>query len=199
VKRNSATQLESWAPTRQAAPAPDRRPDGTFRFSGRFIKMATTVLVSFMLVSVIAGFVLGALSDTVARDARDDLVTAAGTLIIGGITLPLLLAVVLGGEAIRAGGGFIGLFLILGMLAAVAGGTELGQEMLGRTWTPWALWGGIALMALATASFWIVGWIARVPMWLQGPFLGSPRVIVRGSSDNPADIVLPNDLDDRRT
>jgi hypothetical protein len=161
--------------------------------------MATTVLVSFMLVSVIAGFVLGALSDTVARDARDDLVTAAGTLIIGGITLPLLLAAVLGGEAIRAGGGFIGLFLILGMLAAVAGGTELGQEMLGRTWTPWALWGGIALMALATASFWIVGWIARVPMWLQGPFLGSPRVIVRGSSDNPADIVLPNDLDDRRT
>ena len=113
--------------------------------------------------------------------------------------LPLLLAAVLGGEAIRAGGGLIGFLLIVGMLAAVAGGTELGRELLGRAWTPWALWGGTALMALATAGFWIAGWIARVPMWLQGPFPGSPRVVVRGSSDNPADIVLPNELDDRRT
>ena len=199
MKRNSATQLESWAPTRQAAPAPDRRPDGTFRFSDRFIKMATTVLVSFMLVSVIAGFIVGALSDTVDRDAQDALVTAAGALIIGGIMLPLLLSAVLGGEAIRAGGGVVGFFLILGLLAAVAGGTELGQEMLGRAWTPWAYWGGIALMALATGGFWIMGWIARVPMWLQAPVLGSPRVVVRGSSDNPAEMVLPNELDDRRT
>lgn len=192
-------QPESWAPARQAAPAPESRPDGTFRFSDRFIKMATTVLVTFMLVSIVTGFVLGALSDTVDQGARDGLVTAAGALIVGGLVLPLLLAAVLGGEAIRAGGGLIGLFLIVGMLAAVAGGTELGQEMLGRTWTPWALWGGSTLMVLATASFWIVGWIARVPMWLQGPFLGSPRVIVRGSSANPADIVLPNELDDRRS
>lgn len=199
MKRNSATQPESWAPTRQAAPAPDRRPDGTFRFSDRFIKTATTVLISFMLVSIAAGFIMGPLSDNVDGEAGDALGIAAGALIIGGLVIPLLLAAVLGGEAIRAGGGFIGVFLIVGMLAAVAGGTELGQEMLGRTWTPWALWGGIALMALATASFWIVGWIARVPMWLQGPFLGSPRVIVRGSSDNSADIVLPNELDDRRS
>ncbi|MDI3213409.1 hypothetical protein [Arthrobacter sp. AL12] len=154
MKKKTATQPEPWAPTRQAAPAPACRPDGTFRFSDRFIKMATTVLVS-------------------------------------------LLAAVLGGEAIRAGGGFIGFFLILGMLAAVAGGTELGQEMLGRTWTPWAFWGGTALMALAVGSFWIVGWIARVPMWLQAPVLGSPRVVVRGSSENPADIVRPNELDER--
>lgn len=189
----------SWAPARQAASAPARRPAGTFRLGDRFIKMATTVLVTFMLVSVTAGFVMGALSDNVDRGARDGLVTAAGALILGGLVLPLLLAAVLGGEAIRAGGGVIGFFLIVGMLAAVAGGTELGQEMLGRAWTPWAFWGGIALMALSTAGFWIVGWIARVPMWLQGPVLGSPRVVVRGSSDNPADIVLPNELDERRS
>ncbi|MET1153837.1 hypothetical protein [Arthrobacter sp.] len=199
MKKHSTSQPASWAPTRQVAPAPARRPDGTFRFSDRFIKMATTVLITFMLVSVTAGFVTGALSDTVDRGARDALVIAAGALIIGGFVLPLLLAAVLGGEAIRAGGGFIGFFLIAGLLAAVAGGTELGQEMLGRDWTPWAFWGGIALMGLATGSFWIVGWIARVPMWLQAPVLGSPRVVVRGSSDNPADIVLPNELDERRT
>ena len=195
MKRNSATQPESWAPTRQAAPAPDRRPDGTFRFSDRFIKLATIVLVTIMVVSVSAGFIMGTLSDAAVGRAQDDLITAAGALIIGGFMLPLLLAAVLGGEAIRAGGGFIGFFLILGMMAAVAGGTELGQEMLGRAWTPWAVWGGVAMMAFATGGFWIIGWIARVPMWLQAPGLGSPRVVVRGSSDNPADIVLPNDLD----
>ena len=159
--------------------------------------MATTVLVTFMLVSVVAGFILGALSDSVDRGARDGLVTAAGALIIGGLLLPLLVAAVLGGEAIRAGGGFIGFFLIVGLLAAVAGGTELGQEMLGRAWTPWAFWGGTVLMVLATAGFWIVGWIARVPMWLQAPILGSPRMVVRGSSGNPSDMVLPNELDEQ--
>jgi hypothetical protein len=112
--------------------------------------------------------------------------------------LPLLLSGILGGEAIRPGAGFIGFFLIVGMFATVAGSTELGQELLGPVWTPWAYLGGIALMVLAGGSLWIVGWIARVPMWLQAPFQGSPRVIVRGSSENPADVVIPNELDEQR-
>ena len=199
MKKHSSLQPASWAPTRQAAPAPARRPDGTFRFSDRFIKTTTTVLITVMLVSITAGFIIGPLSDDVAGEAGDALGMAAGALVIGGLVLPLLLAAVLGGEAIRAGAGFIGFFLIVGLLAAATGGSELGQDMLGPIWTPWAFWGGIALMVLATGSFWIVGWIARVPMWLQAPFLGSPRVVVRGSSDNPADIVLPNELDERRT
>ncbi|HSO90778.1 MAG TPA: hypothetical protein VLR70_06490 [Arthrobacter sp.] len=145
--------------------------------------------------SITAGLIIGPLSSKVAGEAGDALGNAAIALIIGGTVVPLLLAAVLGGEAIRAGAGFIGFFLIVGLLAATAGSTELGLELLGPVWAPWALWGGIALMALAVAGFWIVGWIARVPMWLQAPFLGSPRVIVRGSSDDPADVVLPNELD----
>lgn len=175
---------------------PARRPAGTFRFSDRFIQMATTILMTFMLVSVAAGFIIGPMSDNVPGEAGDALGNTAGALVIGGLVVPLLLAAVLGGEAIRAGAGIIGFFLIVGMLAAVAGSTELGQEMLGRAWTPWAFWGGSALMVLAVAGFWIVGWIARVPMWIQAPFLGSPRLVVRGSSGNRADVVLPNELDE---
>lgn len=191
------SQPVSWAPTRQAAPAQASRPTGMFRFSDRFIKTATTVLITVMLVSIAAGFIIGPLSDNVAGEAGDALGLTAGALIIGGLVVPLLLGAVLGGEAIRAGAGFIGFFLIVGMFAVVAGSTELGQEMLGPVWTPRAFWGGSALMVVAGASFWIVGWFARVPMWLQAPFRGSPRLIVRGSSENPADIVLPNELDER--
>jgi hypothetical protein len=174
------------------------RPAGTFRFSDRFIKTTTTVLITVMLASIAAGFIIGPLSDDVAGEAGDALGIAAGALIIGGLVIPLLLAAVLGGEAIRPGAGFIGFFLIVGMFATVAGSTELGQELLGPVWTPWAYLGGIALMVLAGGSLWIVGWIARVPMWLQAPFQGSPRVIVRGSSENPADVVIPNELDEQR-
>ncbi len=151
-----------------------------------------------MLVSIAAGFIIGPLSDNVAGEAGDALGMVAAALVIGGLAVPLLLAAVLGGEAIRAGAGVIGFFLIVGMFAAAAGGSGLGQELLGPVWTPWAFWGGIALMVLAGGSFWIVGWIARVPMWIQAPFFGSPRVVVRGSSENPVDLVLPNELDEHR-
>ena len=197
MKKSSTKRPAPWAPTRQAAPARARRPAGTFRFSDRFIRTTTTVLTTVMVVSITAGFIIGPLSSNVAGEAGDALFIAAISLIIGGTVLPLLLAAVLGGEAIRAGGGFIGFFLIVGLFATTAGSTEPGLELLGRAWAPWALWGGVALMVLAGAGFWIVGWIARVPMWLQAPFLGSPRVIVRGSSYNPADLVLPNELDDQ--
>lgn len=198
MKKDSSGRRMSWAPTRQAAPAPVRRPAGTYRFSDRFIKTATTVLIALMLVSVIAGFIIGPLSDTVDGEAGDALGITAAVLVIGGLVVPLLLAAVLGGEAIRAGAGIIGFFLIAGLFAAVAGSTELGLDLLGSAWTPWAFWCGVALMALSVIAFWIVGWIARVPMWLQGPFIGSPRVVVRGSSASPTDVVLPNDLDERR-
>ncbi|MCB5282520.1 hypothetical protein QK292_15090 [Arthrobacter sp. AL08] len=193
-KKNPATQPRSSAPNRRADNQVSR-PNGKFRFSDRFLKVVTTALITVMLVSIAAGFILGPLSDNVDGRAGDVLGNVAVALIIGGLVLPLLLAAVLGGEAIRAGAGFVGFFLIAGMLAAAVGTTEAGQELLGPVWGPWAVWGGGALMVLAVGGFWIVGWIARVPMWIQAPVAGSPRVYVRGSSKNPADRVLPNDLE----
>lgn len=197
MAKHSTSEPAHWAPTHQAAPAPVRRPAGTSRFSARFITLATRVLLTLMAVSVAAGFILGPLSDTVDGEAGDTLGVIAAALVIGGILVPLLLAAILGGEAIRAGAGIIGFFLIVGMTSAIAGSTELGYELLGPVRTPWAFWGGVALMALSVLAFWIVGWIARVPMWIQAPFIGSPRVVVRGSSDSPTDVVLTNDLDKR--
>lgn len=170
----------------------------TYRFSGRFIKTTTTVLITAMLAMIAAGFILGPLSDNFEGETGEVLGIVAVALIIGGLGLPLLIGAVLGGEAIRPGGGIIGFLLIAGMFAAAAGMTEAGQEMLGPVWGPWAFWGGTTLMVLAVGGFWIIGWIAKVPMWLQAPVLGSPRAYVRGSSENPADTVLPNELDRRR-
>ncbi|MET4096597.1 hypothetical protein ABIB51_003551 [Arthrobacter sp. UYCu712] len=138
--KNSATRPTSRAPTRQAARAQAHLPTGTYRFSDRFIKTTTPVLITVMLVSIAAGFIIGPLSDNVAGESGDVLGLVAAALIIGGLALPLLLAAVLGGEAIRAGAGIIGFFPIVGMFAAAAGNSELGQEMLGPVWTPWAFW-----------------------------------------------------------
>lgn len=152
---------------------------GRYRFSGRFIGWTTTVLMVSMIGMVAAGFIVGFYSDSVEGESGDILGMVAVALIIGGLTLPLLIAAVLGGEAIRKGAGAIGFFLMVGMFATVAGSTELGRKLLGPDWTPWAVPGGTALMIIAVVSFWIVGWIAKVPMWIQDPILGSPRLYVR--------------------
>ncbi|WP_431279976.1 hypothetical protein [Leifsonia poae] len=170
----------------------------TYRFSDKFISVTTTILITVMLVMIAAGFILGFVSDSLDSDAADVASSVAIWLIIGGIALPLLIAAVLGGEAIRAGGGIIGFLLIVGLFATVAGSTEMGQDALGPVWSSWAFWGGITMMALAVLGFFVIGWIAKVPMWLQAPVIGSPRVYVRGSSDSATDAVLPNKLDGRK-
>jgi hypothetical protein len=197
TKKKKSSPRPRSAPTRSAT-ALARRPTGTFRFSERFINTTTTVLIVVMCVMLAGGFILGFVGDNFDGELRVVLGNVAVASILGGIVLPLLIAAVLGGEAIRAGGGALGFFLIAGLFATVAGSNELGQEMLGPVWTPWALWGGAALMVLAGAGFWIIGWIAKVPMWIQAPFVGSPRVYVRGSSRNPADTALSNKLTRRR-
>jgi hypothetical protein len=195
-KKNSAAQPTFWAPTRQAR-AQTARPNGTFRFSDRFITRTSTALVVFMFVFIGAGLIIGPIGVNIGGDAEETLVILAVWLLGIGTVLPLLLSGILGGEAIVAGGGLIGFFLIVGLFAFVAGGTDQGLELLGPVWAPWAFGGGLALMVLAGAGFWIIGWIARVPMWLQAPVLGAPRLFVRGSSKNAADVVIPNELDEQ--
>lgn len=168
---------------------------GTYRLTGRFIKITTTVLIVVMLGAIVVGFIIGLLSDNFDGDTGDTLQGVAGGLVIGGIMLPLLIAAILGGEAIKRGGGVVGFFLIVGMFSLVAGTTDLGKELIAPEWLPLAVWGGGGLMVLSVAGFWVIGWIAKVPMWLQAPMIGSPRVYVRGSSDRAVDVVLPNKYD----
>ena len=81
------------------------------------------------------------------------------------------------------GAGGSGCFLIRGMFASALGSNDLGKDRLGPEGASWAFWGGIAAMVVAGVGFWIVGRIAKVPMWIQGPEFGSARAYVRGRGD----------------
>lgn len=116
---------------------------------------------------------------------------------LGGPAVALYYSAIAGGQAIWKGGGWIGGALITGLLACAVGWVLWGMRgthVLSMT----LLWGGITLMVLSTIGFWIIGWIAKVPMWVQAPIVGSPRVYVRGQGDAAhRDVTLPNALDDR--
>lgn len=113
---------------------------GAYRFSDDFIKTVTTVFCVSMVGMIGGGYLLGYLSDNFEGETRNIFSILGLSVVITGITLPLLIAGILGGEAIMRGAGALG--------------------------------------------FWIVGWIAEMPIWIQGPELGSPRAYVRGPGDN---------------
>jgi hypothetical protein len=167
--------------------SPSRPAAGGYRFSDEFMSRGTNILLVSMFVMVGSGFLLWFLADNFSDGAtRDGPAITAACLLIGGVTLPLLISGVLGGEAIRKGAGVIGFCLVMGIFASALGANEMGKDLLGPEGAAWALWGGIAAVVTAGAGFWIVGWIAKVPMWIQGPELGAPRMYLRGRGDEPA-------------
>src|SRR3954470_2914793 len=94
--------------TKKRTSAPAAKRTGTYRFSERFIAVTTRVLIAVLLGLVAVGFILGFISDGVSGEAGELLGTIAISLILAGFLLPLLVAAILGGEAITAGGGLIG-------------------------------------------------------------------------------------------
>lgn len=161
-------------------------PARRYRFSDRFIRVATTVLLIAMGALVAAGFALGFASDGVEGEAGEVLGAVAAGLVIGGVLVPLAVAAVLGGEAVKAGSGFLGLGLVVG-IAGVAFGSVDGTRALLGAWAPLVFWGGMVLIAGCAAGFWLVGRRAGVPQWLQLPVLGSPRLPVPRRSRHRAD------------
>ena len=139
------------------------RPRGRYRFSDGFIRVATAVL----LITV-----------------GEAMSNGAVFLIVGGFVLPLLIAAILGGEAIAPGAGLLGFGLIAGLALFALMQAEYFRDLVGP-WAPGALWGGLALMIMSGIGFWLVGRAAKVPMWLQAPVPGSPRVYVQGESEHP--------------
>jgi len=178
--------MTSSRPTGTAARAGDR-PKGRYRFSDRFIKRATAVLLIAMGVIVVAGFVLGFVSDEVSGEAGEQLANAAIVVVVAGFVLPLLVAAVLGGEAIKAGAGVIGFGLILGLVLVATTIAEATRAFYG-SWALLAFIVGLVLLVGCAVGFWVVGFAARVPMWIQAPFIGSPRAYVRGESERTGDV-----------
>jgi hypothetical protein len=148
---------------RDAADQRRRRKNGNgFRYSPRFLRNWTIVLCVMVAVFPIAGFVLLAGSDS------PDPQPVGLTLLVSGVALPILIGGVLGGNAIIRHGGWIGLLFFLGLATAVCG-IAVGF---------WLVVVGWVVTALAGLGFWLIGWRAHVPMWLQLPILYSPRFSV---------------------
>ncbi|WP_348789041.1 hypothetical protein [Leifsonia sp. NPDC080035] len=161
-------------------------PARRYRFSDRFIRVATTALLIAMGVLVAGGFALGFASDAVPGEAGETLGAVAAGVVVGGVLVPLAIAAVLGGEAVKAGAGFLGLGLVVGVAGIAFGSIEGARDLLGA-WAPLALWGGLLLLVGCAAGFWLAGRRAGVPQWLQLPILGSPRLPVSPRTRHRAD------------
>ena len=94
-------------------------------------------------------------------------------LTIGGFAIPLIAAAVLGGEAIRRGGGFVGFLFAAGLIAGPTG------LVLG---IPWIAIAGFVALAAGCILFFVIGFAAKVPMWIGTP--GS-KVVSWNDPDDP--------------
>ncbi|MRK00543.1 hypothetical protein GEV27_03310 [Aeromicrobium sp. S22] len=151
-----------------------RHPNG-FRFSDEFINRWTRLLVIALFVITGAGIALGVASD--ADGAPGWLGAAAAVVLVLGIAGPIIASAVLGGEAIRRGGGVIGALFAVGLLAGASGAA---LEI------PWLMWGGGIVLALGIVGFWVIGWIAKVPMYIGLP--GAHGKVVQREDDRPEDL-----------
>jgi hypothetical protein len=154
------------------------RKPGTFRFDTATTDRWTRVLLVVLGVTVGVGIGLGIASDSAG--APDWLATAATVVVIAGVAVPLLVAAVLGGEAITRGGGLVGALLVAGM--AVAGWGFWDDS------TPWKV-AGFALAGAAVVGFWVMGWRAGVPMYVGLPW-SHGRVV----QNRPPDALDPDAL-----
>jgi hypothetical protein len=161
---------------------PGGRPAARYRFSDQFIRRATAVLLIIMSVVVATGVVLGLVADSLGGDAVDTLGNLGGGLVVGGLLVPLLVAAILGGEAIKAGGGFLGFGLVLGVALVALLPTVEALDILGA-WRVPLHWAGWVLIVACGIGFFIIGFIAKVPMWLRAPFLDSPGFSLHGRSE----------------
>ncbi|GAA2086806.1 hypothetical protein GCM10009840_25680 [Pseudolysinimonas kribbensis] len=134
---------------------PEDQPDGTYRLSGRAIRIWTRVLV----LVIVIGVVVGGAGLIVAAAVDSEVLAIAGMSTLGAaILLPLLLGAYLGGESLARFGGLVGLVLVAGMIVG-ATGSVIGS---------WIAWLGLALVLLATAGFFVMGFSRRVPMSIGG-------------------------------
>ncbi|MCW2770022.1 MAG: hypothetical protein JWR27_1455 [Aeromicrobium sp.] len=156
-----------------------RHPNG-FGFSDETIRRWTNTLVVLLVVVTGLGLGLGLASD--ADRAPSWLGTVATVVTVAGVVGPVLAAAVVGGESIRRGGGVIGVLLTYGLVAGATGhALEIG----------WAFWTGSIALGLGVVGFWVIGWIARVPMYIGLPW--AHGTVVQRSDAPPTDHIGTDD------
>ena len=151
-------------------PRPKLERPNPFRFSPTFIRRITVILCITIVALPAAGFIYGATLGTDYAEWQSNLALA---LIIGGFVVPLVGASVLGGEAIRRGGGFVGLLFAAGLIAGPTG------SVVGIQWL--AVVGYVAL-GLGVILFFVIGFLSKVPMWIGTP---GAKVMSWNDPDDP--------------
>ena len=145
-----------------------------YRYTDRFIQLATNWLVAYIFIGTAAGIGMGMLGDVLFNNSNFGYKTpgwyavTAVCVTISGVALPLIVGAWLGATAINKYAGPVGLLLVLGIGATTFGKVVEGQSM-------W-LGIGVGTIIVSTALFFYIGLQAKVPIWLQLPILRSPRV-----------------------
>jgi hypothetical protein len=129
------------------------RRNSYYRYSDRFIAITTRVLIGILIVGVGGGFLVGALSGATYKLRW--LGNVATPLVIGGMAIPILGGAFLGGESLMRFGGFVGLALIAGLVAAAIG-FAVGPVLLGIA--------GAVVAVLSVVGFYLMGFKANVPV-----------------------------------
>ena len=149
----------------------DGRYANGYRMTDAYIKKTTNRLIILLFAGLTLGLIMGIAGSTIF-DNEMPLWYVVITIAVAasGLVVPLYVSAWLGGQAIRRGGGFVGLLLITGGGLMVTGSSIENSTLF---------WTGIGVTALAALLFVYIGVQAKVPMWLQLPILNSPRLYVR--------------------
>ncbi|HEY8992935.1 MAG TPA: hypothetical protein VIM37_03760 [Candidatus Microsaccharimonas sp.] len=150
-----------------------------YRKSDAFIKLWTRILIAVMIGGVAGAFlVMGYAAVAYGNVPSDELpvwiLPAVITLFSIGIGLPLILGAILGGLAIHRFG-WIPLLLVIGGVFASGFSSLQHYEFL-------AVYGVIAIVLGVVSVFFIAIVFTNVPIWLQFPIVGSPRLYLRGKN-----------------
>lgn len=146
-----------------------------YRLSDKAIATWTKALIIVMIVGIVGGFAFSAIAWSIVGD-EDWVMAATYWIIIGlGVGLPLILGGIVGGIAIHRFG-YIGTTLLTASMVAFGIGGATGNTLVAT-----AAVIGMVVGGLLTFLF---GYLGKVPMWLQLPTFGSPRVyIAKGGKD----------------
>lgn len=151
----------------------DGRYEGTnYRYSDTFIRRMTNWLIAYIFIGTGLGFGIGAMGDVffANTDTPTWYTVLAVTIMASGVGLPLLLGAWFGASALNKYAGSVGLLLCAGIGALAYGKVADDQTM----WT----WIGAGALIASVGLFFLIGFRAKVAMWLQLPILHSPRLYI---------------------
>jgi hypothetical protein len=166
--------------TEQQKKKANGRYEGTnYRYSDKFIRVMTGWLIAWIFIGVGLGFGLGMMGSVFFpnSDAPAWYTTLAIGIAVSGVGLPLLVGAWLGASALNKYAGPVGLLLCFGVGALVYGKNLENHVM----WT----WIGFGSLVLSVGLFFLIGYRAKVAIWLQLPVFHSPHLYIsKGEPDD---------------